>query len=42
MSRMMTDPIVGALGSNVLKDFRIELDYANQVLYLSESEPATR
>lgn len=42
MSRMMTDPIVGALGGNVLKNFRIELDYANQVLYLSQSEPATR
>lgn len=35
MSRMMTDPIVGALGGNVLKHFRIELDYAKQVLYLS-------
>jgi predicted aspartyl protease len=28
MSRMMTSPIVGALGGNVLKHFRVELDYA--------------
>lgn len=42
MSRMMTEPIVGALGGNVLKHFRIELDYANEVLYLSRSETALR
>lgn len=42
MSRMMTDSIVGALGGNVLKHFRIELDYAKQVLYLSQSGPASR
>jgi len=35
MSRMMTSPIIGALGGNVLKRFRVELDYANQRLYLS-------
>ena len=35
MSRMMSAPIVGALGSNVFKDFRIELDYMNETLYVS-------
>ncbi|MGH7461405.1 MAG: hypothetical protein ACREMA_10295, partial [Longimicrobiales bacterium] len=35
MSRMMTAPIVGALAGNVLKHFRVELDYANEKLYLS-------
>lgn len=35
MSQMMTEPIIGALAGNVLKEFRVELDYANQALYLS-------
>jgi hypothetical protein len=35
MSGMMTAPIVGALAGNVLKRFRVELDYPNQRLYLS-------
>jgi hypothetical protein len=35
MSAMMTAPIVGALAGNVLKRFRIELDYPNQQLYVS-------
>jgi len=35
MSGMMTAPIVGSLAGNVLKKFRVELDYANQKLYLS-------
>jgi len=35
MSRMMTAPIIGALGGNVLKYFRVELDYANQLVHLS-------
>jgi hypothetical protein len=35
MSRMMTAPVVGALGSNAFKDFRLELDYRNETLYLS-------
>jgi hypothetical protein len=34
MSRMMTAPIVGSLAGNVLKHFRLELDYPNQTLYL--------
>lgn len=39
MSRMMASPIVGALGGNVLERFRIELDYAAQLLYLSQPDP---
>jgi hypothetical protein len=35
MSRMMTEPVVGALGSNVLRRFRVELDYDDETLYLS-------
>ncbi|HKQ62087.1 MAG TPA: aspartyl protease family protein [Candidatus Polarisedimenticolaceae bacterium] len=35
MSSMMTAPIVGSLAGNVLKQFRVELDYANEKLYLS-------
>ena len=38
MSGMMTAPIVGALGSNVFLDFRLELDYANETLYLSRRD----
>lgn len=34
MSGMMAAPIVGSLAGNVLKRFRVELDYANQRLYL--------
>ncbi len=36
MSSMMAAPIVGSLAGNVLKQFRVELDYANQKLYLSK------
>ena len=35
MSRMMSAPIVGSLAGNVLKLFRVELDYPNAKLYLS-------
>lgn len=35
MSGMMTAPIVGSLAGNVLKAFRVELDYAREKLYLS-------
>lgn len=35
ISRMMTAPVVGALGSNVFMDFRLELDYRNETLYVS-------
>jgi hypothetical protein len=35
MSKMMTAPIVGSLAGNVLKRFRVDLDYPNAKLYLS-------
>lgn len=35
MSKMMTAPIVGSLAGNVLKRFRVDLDYPNGKLYLS-------
>ncbi len=35
MSSMMTSPVVGSLAGNVLKRFRVELDYPNEKLYLS-------
>jgi predicted aspartyl protease len=35
MSGMMRAPIVGSMAGNVLKHFRVELDYANEKLYLS-------
>lgn len=34
MSQMMTSPIVGSLAGNVLKRYRVELDYPNEKLYL--------
>ncbi|HVQ25097.1 MAG TPA: aspartyl protease family protein, partial [Planctomycetota bacterium] len=37
MSSMMTAPIIGALGSSLLRHFRVEIDYAAGVTYL---EPA--
>lgn len=37
MSQMMTAPIEGSLGGNVLHDYRLELDYPNQKLYVSTS-----
>jgi hypothetical protein len=36
MSPMMTSPIIGAIGGNVLKAFRVEIDYANGVTYLEK------
>lgn len=35
MSSMMKEAIVGALAGNVLKNFRVELDYKNEKLYVS-------
>jgi hypothetical protein len=35
MSRMMTAPIVGALGSNAFLELRLELDYQAETLYVS-------
>jgi len=37
MSRMMAKPIIGALGGNVLRAFRIEIDYANNATYFEKS-----
>ena len=37
MSGMMAAPIIGSLGGNVLKDFRVELDYEQEKLYLSRA-----
>jgi predicted aspartyl protease len=37
MSGMMAAPIIGSLAGNVLKSYRIELDYPDQRLYVSES-----
>ncbi|MEO7366836.1 MAG: hypothetical protein ABIZ36_02695 [Gemmatimonadaceae bacterium] len=37
MSGMMAAPIIGSLGGNVLKYFRVELDYAHEKLYLSQA-----
>jgi hypothetical protein len=34
MSKMMTAPIIGAIGGNILKLFRIEIDYANGATYI--------
>jgi predicted aspartyl protease len=42
MSGMTAAPIVGALAGNVLTKFRIELDYANEKLYISRPETASR
>ncbi len=36
MTQMMTSPIVGAIGGNVLNAFRIEIDYASGVTYLEK------
>lgn len=36
MSSMTKGPIVGSLAGNVLKGFRVELDYANETLYLQQ------
>ncbi len=36
MSKMMTAPIKGAIGGNLLSAFRIEIDYANGVTYLEK------
>lgn len=39
MSDLMTAPIVGAIGGNVLRHFRVEIDYAKGTTYL---EPSTK
>jgi predicted aspartyl protease len=37
MSNLMSSPIVGAIGGNMLKMFRVEIDYANGVVYLQKT-----
>ena len=37
MSQMMSAPIVGAIGGNILKTFRVEIDYANGAAYLENT-----
>jgi len=37
MSQMMSAPIVGAIGGNILKQFRVEIDYANGAAYLENT-----
>ena len=37
MSAWMAGPIIGALGGNVLKCFRVEIDYAAQTTYLTQA-----
>lgn len=36
MSTWMAGPIVGALGGNILRCFRVEIDYAGQTTYLEQ------
>jgi len=37
MSGMMTAPIIGSVAGNVLRDFRVEIDYENGFTYLERS-----
>lgn len=37
MSRLMTGPIVGALAGNILRCFRVEIDYPNGTTYLKQT-----
>ena len=39
MSQMMSAPIVGAIGGNVWRAFRVEIDYANGATYLEKTGP---
>lgn len=41
MSDMMTAPIVGAIAGNVLRDFRVEIDYLSGATYLEEKLHST-
>jgi len=38
MSSMMSAPIIGALAGNVLRDFRVEIDYPHGATYLERSQ----
>jgi predicted aspartyl protease len=37
MSKLMSSPIVGALGGNALRTMRVEIDYSNRVTYLEQA-----
>jgi hypothetical protein len=37
MSQMMTAPIAGAIGGNVLRNYRVQIDYAENATYLEKS-----
>jgi hypothetical protein len=37
MSGMMTAPILGSLAGNVLREFRVEIDYAHEQVYLERT-----
>lgn len=37
MSKLMTGPIVGALAGNILRCFRVEIDYPNGTTYLKQT-----
>ena len=37
MSQMMSSPIIGAIGGNILKRFRVDIDYASGVTYLENT-----
>jgi hypothetical protein len=41
MSRFMTAPIAGALAGNVLREFRVEIDYLNGFTYLDHTGSGT-
>jgi len=41
MSEMMSAPIAGAIAGNVLRDFRVEIDYRNEATYFERKLHAT-
>jgi len=41
MSGMMSAPIIGALAGNILRDFRVEIDYPHDATYLERNQEST-
>jgi predicted aspartyl protease len=41
MSEMMSEPIVGAIAGNILRDFRVEIDYQNGATYFERESRTT-
>jgi hypothetical protein len=41
MSGMMRAPIIGALAGNILRDFRVEIDYPHGATYLERNQEST-